>query len=974
MRAFLLACVSFLAFLASAQNTIGLPEILNFSNQDYHGGTQTWSIKQAKNGVLFFANNDGLLSFDGNFWKLYPLPNRTIVRCLVIDTTSGNIYVGSQGEIGFFSPSANGELTYTSLKRLIPEDQRDFADIWHIEIHGNAVFFRANRKIFQYKNGAVSVFKGPSELRYMKRVGSRLFAQDRDRGILEYREGDWQPLCDDPVLKDGLITGIVDYHNDTLLVTTLKNGVFLLYDSMLVRKTTVIDSLLSTNRIYCAVNVNNEEIAIGTTSGGCYIINRMGKLVQTLSRTEGLQNNYILCLFLDKGRNLWMGLDNGIDFVAYNTPVKRILPDTHNQLAGYAIRISGKQLYIGTTDGLYSVPLDPGNKDLSFSKGDFTKIPNTNGQVWRIESIDRKILMGHHEGAFVVEDNQVKPLTQVPGTGSWLFAPLPSAQHNQAIVGTYTGLQLLQYDGGNFIDKGKIEGITESLRFIAVENANTVWSSHPYKGVYKIRLSENKQSLGYTLYTHRNGLPSDLNNYVFSIRNKAVVATQSGVYEYNAATDRFVPSSVLPPVFKGQSIQYLKEDEEGNIWFESDKKIGVIDYHHSINQESYSILYFPELTNILVRGFEFIYPYNAENVFIGSEKGVYHLNYARYLSRMADLGVLVSKVRIIGKTDSVIYGGFTGRPPDEKEAVKAIRLPNSLNSIHFEYSSPQYEQEKNIEYSYKLMGYEDQWSSWTKKTEKDYTNLTSGTYTFMVKARTNLGNESVPVSYVFEIRPAWYQTAWAYVIYLLVLLISAYVLMKWQRKKFRQQQEKYAKEQEHLRYMHQLEVEHNEREIIKLQNDKLESEVSFKNKELANATMHLVERGKVLSGIKEELLRLQKSMPGAGSSTDFKRLIGMISDAEKNDNYWDQFAGHFDQVYGNYLSLLKARFPALTPTDLKLCAYLRVNLSSKEISQLMNISVRGVEIGRYRLRKKLGINTDETLFDFLINIREGGGQ
>ncbi len=171
--------------------------------------------------------------------------------------------------------------------------------------------------------------------------------------------------------------------------------------------------------------------------------------------------------------------------------------------------------------------------------------------------------------------------------------------------------------------------------------------------------------------------------------------------------------------------------------------------------------------------------------------------------------------------------------------------------------------------------------------------------------------------------------------------------------------------------MHQLEVEHNEREIIKLQNEKLESEVSFKNKELANATMHLVERGKVLSKIKEELVRLQKNMPGSGSTVDFKRLINTINDAEKNDNYWVQFIDHFDQVYGNYLSLLKSKFPSLTSTDLKLCAYLRINLSSKEISQLMNISVRGVEIGRYRLRKKLNIPTEENLFDFLLNIKNG---
>ena len=164
-------------------------------------------------------------------------------------------------------------------------------------------------------------------------------------------------------------------------------------------------------------------------------------------------------------------------------------------------------------------------------------------------------------------------------------------------------------------------------------------------------------------------------------------------------------------------------------------------------------------------------------------------------------------------------------------------------------------------------------------------------------------------------------------------------------------------------------MNNNEKEIVKLQNERLETDVNFKNRELASATMHLVERGKVLSTIKEELMRLQKTTAAQGISVDVKRVLDILNGAEKNDNYWEQFVSHFDQVYSNYLGILKSRFPSLSPTDLKLCAYLRMNLSSKEISQLMNISVRGVEIARYRLRKKLPLATDENLSDFLIAIR-----
>ncbi|RYY00234.1 MAG: hypothetical protein EOO53_22325 [Gammaproteobacteria bacterium] len=92
----------------------------------------------------------------------------------------------------------------------------------------------------------------------------------------------------------------------------------------------------------------------------------------------------------------------------------------------------------------------------------------------------------------------------------------------------------------------------------------------------------------------------------------------------------------------------------------------------------------------------------------------------------------------------------------------------------------------------------------------------------------------------------------------------------------------------------------------------------------------------------------------------------MMGEDDKIDENWEHFAHHFDKVHTDFLVVLKSRYPNLTPGELKLCAYLRMNLSNKEIAQLVNISTRGVEIARYRLRKKLGLSKETNLFDFLI--------
>ncbi|MEO7483039.1 MAG: LuxR C-terminal-related transcriptional regulator, partial [Ferruginibacter sp.] len=201
----------------------------------------------------------------------------------------------------------------------------------------------------------------------------------------------------------------------------------------------------------------------------------------------------------------------------------------------------------------------------------------------------------------------------------------------------------------------------------------------------------------------------------------------------------------------------------------------------------------------------------------------------------------------------------------------------------------------------------------------------------------------------------------------ILFLVGNYLLYLFLKKKFREQQARHEEEQRRLQYMHQLELDKTDKEIVKLQNEKLEAEIQHKNNELASVAMHLVQKGELIGKIKNQVVKM-KSQDSAKDPEGIKKIIKVISEEDKIDKQWEQFTIHFDNVHSDYLSALKSRFPLLSANELKLSAYLRMNLSTKEIAQLMNISTRGVEISRYRLRKKLGIATEVNLFEFLLDI------
>ncbi len=954
--------LAFLPLGAFCQNTIGLPDMLNYSKQSYGAGLQNWDMQQDKNGLLYVANNEGLLTFDGKNWSLYPLPNKTIVRSVKIGTDA-RIYVGGQDELGYFAPASNGLLQYHSLSQYIPAKDKLFGDVWNIVAFNKNVFFRSSNKVFKFTNESVAVFNAPSEWSYLGLCDGRLLAHDFEKGIMEFKNETWSPInAITPLPINDPVTSLLAAPNHKVLITTLKNGLFVLNQSTITKIKSANDALFASERIYTAARINDQTIVLASSNKGIFIADFNGNILQRFSGQEGLQNNNVLSVFLDHQSNIWLGLNNGIDMIAYNSAIKQINPLAQNG-AGYNALIHHNQLFVGTSNGLYSIGVAP-LQDQSFNTGSFVAVNNTKGQTWGLTEINNELLMGHHEGAFVIKNNTAIPIASTKGF--WNFVPTSSTFPSpQVVAGTYRGLMFFSFTNGQFVPTTTLAGFTESSRFVAMDNEDNFWVSHPYHGVFKIYKNAaavyQTQSFG-----QKNGLPTDLNNHVYKIKNEVVVATEKGVYGYNKTSARFEPLSFYKNILGTQSIRYLKEDAVGNIWFIHEKTLGIID----LSQKNASVIYLPELTNKLLSGFEFIYAVDKNNVFVGAEKGFIHINYEKYKQTAPPLQVQVRSVKITSTRDSLLFGGyFSDLNNNQIQGAKQVPAINhDWKTIQFQFSTAVFGYQANLEYSYRLKGFEENWSEWTKRTEKEFTNLPEGNYSFEVKVKNNLGQQSAIACYSFKVSPPWYWSIWAKMFYLLLFSALIYGLYKWQEIRFKAQEAKYDEEQKKLQYIHELELSKTEVELVALNNEKLEAEINFKNAELASSAMHLVKKGELITKIKGELAQVMKGFDHPQATADLKKMVKVLNEEDNIDQEWEQFSKHFDKVHSDFLVVLKEKHPSISSNELKLCAYLRMNLSTKEIAQLMNISPRGVEISRYRLRKKIQIPTEENLFNYLINL------
>ena len=929
--------ITILIFILSSQQSYSQNpsgKIKNFNKADYQAASQNWSVSSGKEGFMYFANNNGLLEFDGVSWKLYKLPNGTIMRAVFAKNDS-LIYTSGYQEMGYWKRNRTGDLSYHSLN---PPGKNFFTkneEFWNIASLDHAVYFHSFSRIIIYKNNSLVPVALPDFIYTMHRVRDKILVSVKDHGIYRIKNNKAEPYITDPLFKNKAIRFLLPWKKDQLMIGTAANGIIIWDGARFHEWHPEMTSYFKEKEPNRAYFTANGDLVLGTILDGILLFDKEDNLKGRFNITNGLQNNTVLGIATDPFNNIWLSLDSGIDFIA-SSPMKGVrIEAIPNIGAVYSAAIFEGKIYLGTNQGLFA-------KDLSDQKAKYELLAGTQGQIWDCKVIDNHFFASHNDGTITIEQGKVVFISKTAGG----FSIRQDTKSKFLIQATYSQMSAFRKEDGHYVLDHVIDGFYDLIRYIEIDHLGNIWAGHMHRGVYKIQLDDDRRKvINQTYYGENSVFRKDHSIHVFKVENRIIFTTQEKLYTYNDLNDSIIPYPFLNKHLGSYAqANRIIEAPNHHYWFIANDRFALFYIHNNdvTLVRAYPVSIFKN--NPPIDNYENIYPLSDKKAILCLENGIAWLDasvsdqsgiISKFAPRLREFDIINKKNEGINKIPQNNY----------------LKIDHSHNNILVRYAFPFYTNEPLFYQAY-LKGISLDWSEKAAKPVFRFDRLPAGMYQLQVKASDIWDNESKINTQTIEILPPWYQTPLARLGYAFLLTFILLMFRNWGIR-----QTKRKEKEEH---------EKKEKELIRLRNEKLNAEISYKSKELANSTMSIIKKNEFLLELKHIIIQQKEQLGSRYPDKYHQHILSKIDDNISSNDDWNLFETNFERAHEQFLKKMKNDFPDLTAKDLRLCAYLRMNLSSKEIAPLLGISVRGVENHRYRLRKKMGMEHDDNLIDLII--------
>ncbi len=942
---------SFLALTgASAQTLTGKYPIRHFSPTEYKAGIQNIDFAQNRDMTIFVANNLGVLSFNGNKWQSHDFKTGKKKRSLAFDGKNNRLYVGSQGEFGYFV----NDWQFVSLVDKIPEGSKDFDEVWDVFLIDSKVYFCTFQGIYIYDGTSITTIKHQDGLGRSFHANGKLFTQSQKGLLFEIVDNELVQLFpqkqSQPVIA-GVIpyqTGYLLFYNSGQIEHSSPFGMDQKFDHL-------IQSLQGTY-VNHVMQLSDTRLVISTQTSGVFLYDLQSGLLETITIQDGLETNACLRAFQDYGGNLWVGMQNGIALIYINSPMRLLNQEIGLQGSGYEVFKTKEGTYFTTSNGIYFLAKDADQSQF---------LTGTEGPAYSIQQIAGKRYASHHRGLFLLENGDAKHIAYTDGL--WQVKQLQSST-KFAIGGTYSGLFLFKINESNEIEPvEKIKGFNASSRFFEEDKEGKIWAGQYYKGLYRLTLSSDMTEATVVNVSENSELPIQEQIILSQVRGDLYLGTTSGLYQLDPLESSLVEAGFFSEDIGKQNVYLFQQDRKNNVHVITEDKVG---FFKQISTENYQ--FFPsslyQLRYHLNNDLLHVSMNAEEGVFFSANEGFIYYDPELEDPIVAEKPLVIDRVLSVTE-DSALYiqQPFAGKPVT---SCSVIASPKA-KVLKIEVEPFQFSSLDDQQFRYFLKGFDEGYGEWTNAATKEYTNLGEGDYEFTAQYQDHLGRITTSQVLYLKVQPPFYRSLTAKCLYvigglLILFLVSSVQKLRYRQKTKRIEYEKQlelAQKQQKLIEMKQ----QQEKELLQLKEEKMKTELQHVNKLLAASTMNLVVKNEFIESIKEELKEAKQKGNKGETKMALEKIVKGIDTNLRLEDDWEQFEYHFEQVHVDFLNRLRTDYPFLTPNEQKLCTFLRLNLQTKEIANLLSISLRGVEVARYRLRKKLNLTKGQNLSKFILD-------
>ena len=750
--ALLLAVVAAFPLSAALSPESGAFVFQTYSPKSYGASPQNWAIAQDARGVMYFGNTEGVLEFDGLYWRLIHLPYGSAVRSLASDA-SGRMYVGGRGVFGYLEPDAHGANRFVALE--VPKGDADFLDVWNIIPTAEGIYFGTDYKIFfRSNNGQIKVLRTKKRFGRIFAAYGELFAAIVDTGIFRLVGDDFVP---GPQGDFAAIGPRLAFAMGEHPILGGRHALFNFSLGEIVPFANEGQSYIDEHEVYSLRQLTSGDIAVGTHNGGLVLLDREGKVERIVRKESGIPSDWVTAIFEDRDHAIWLATNTGLVRFVPSLSVFGEPQGIHGNVYAEA-RFEGS-MYVGTALGAFRMRTASGAEPM------FEPVKDLGVQIVVMAVHGAELFAGGDHGVYRIRSGQAEKLASTD-IGAVYELAFPARDPNVFYSAGLGGVREWHRVGRSWKTDEPVGLKGQEFRSVMEDLDGTIWSSTDV-AIWHMDLST--QPARVQTFTSADGVPSGLKS-AFLYHGHVVFVTGKGLMRYSGKAGRFVPDAEFGMQYADGShpVFLVREDAGGNVWITGDGYQELLSKNSSGGFDHYDSPFIHVGADLLYSIF-----LDPDGTCWASDSNgaLFRLKKIDLRRRSSPLPVLLRRVAVVGQKDSLFDGDSAISAP--------LQLQHKDNALRFEFAAPFYDAPAAVEYQYRLDGNEKNWSAWSRENRKEYTNLFEGYYRFHVRARDPHGVEGREVTFPFNVVAPFYRTWWAYAAYAAVFLFAGWLILRW---------------------------------------------------------------------------------------------------------------------------------------------------------------------------------------------------